>query len=63
MSITDDSTTSPKRILPLPRLEDFLDSLGDANVFTLLDCTAGYWKVPLRPTDREKTAFTTHEGI
>jgi len=44
-------------------MEDCLDSLGDAKVFTSLDCTAGYWQVPLSPADRQKTAFTTHAGI
>jgi len=52
-----------KDAYPLPGMEDCLDSVGDAKVFTSLDCTAGYWKVPLRPADREKTAFTTHAGI
>jgi len=52
-----------KDAYPLPRLEDFLDSLGDAQVFTSLDCTAGYWQVPLRKKNQEKTAFTTHCGI
>jgi len=32
-------------------------------VFTSLDCTAGYWPVPLRKDDQEKTALTTHCGI
>jgi len=32
-------------------------------VFTSLDCTAGYWQVPSRKEDQEKTAFTTHCGI
>jgi len=32
-------------------------------VFTSLDCTTGYWQVPLRKDDQEKTAFTTHCGI
>ena len=27
---------------PLPRIDDFLDSLGDAEIFTTLDCNAGY---------------------
>jgi len=31
-----------KDAYPLPRVEDCLDSLGDAQVFTSLDCTAGY---------------------
>jgi len=48
---------------PLPRMRDCLDSLGDAQVFTSLDCTAGYWQVPLRKEDQEKTAFTTHCDI
>jgi len=52
-----------KDACPLPRMEDFLDSLGQAKVFTFLDCTAGYWQVPQHPADREKTAFTTHAGI
>jgi len=51
-----------KDAYPLPRMEDCLDSLGDAQVFTSFDCTAGYWQVPLRRDDREKTAFTTHCG-
>jgi len=44
-------------------MKDCLDSLGDAQVFTSLDCTAGYWQVPLRKENQEKTAFTTHCGI
>jgi len=52
-----------KDAYPLPRIEDCLDSLGDAKLFTSLDCTAGYWQVPLRKADQEKTAFKTHCGI
>jgi len=48
---------------PLPRMEDCLDPLGDAPVFTSLDCTAGSWQVPLRKDDQDRTAFTTHCGI
>ena len=47
----------------LPRMEDCLDSSGDAKVFTSLDCTAGHWQVPLRKDDQEKRAFTTHCGM
>ena len=31
-------------------------------MFTSLDCTAGYWQVPFRKEDQEKTAFTPHCG-
>jgi len=52
-----------KGTYPLPRMEDFLDSLGDAKVFISLDCTAAYGQVPISLAERETTAFTTHAGI
>jgi hypothetical protein len=48
---------------PLPRLYECIDSLGDANIFTTLDCNSGYWQIPVRPGDREKTTSTSHEGL
>ena len=47
---------------PLPRMEDCLDSLGDAKFFSTLDCNWGFWQIPLAAEDRHKTAFTTHAG-
>ncbi|CDF34348.1 unnamed protein product [Chondrus crispus] len=47
---------------PLPRMDDCIDSLGDAAVFTTLDCNSGYWQIPVAPEDRDKTTFTTHMG-
>ena len=47
---------------PLPRMEDCIDSLGDAKYLTTLDCNAGYWQIPVHPRDRSKTAFVCHEG-
>ena len=49
-------------VYPLPRMEDCIDSLGDAVVFTTLDCNSGYWQVPVAPEDQDKTTFTTHCG-
>jgi hypothetical protein len=48
---------------PLPRMDECIDSLGDANVFTTLDCNSGYWQIPVHPEDRDKTTFTSHYGI
>ena len=48
---------------PLPRMDECIDSLGDANVFSTLDCNSGYWQVPVREEDRDKTAFTCHSGL
>ena len=48
---------------PLPRIDDLLDAFGKAKYFTTLDLTCGYWHVEVKPEDRNKTAFTTHDGL
>ena len=47
---------------PLPRMEDCLDIHGEAAFSTTLDCNSGYLQIPVAVDDREKTAFTCHEG-
>ena len=49
-------------LYPLPRIEDCLDSLGEAAFFTTLDYNSGYWQIPVAEEDRAKTAFTCHKG-
>jgi hypothetical protein len=48
---------------PLPRINECIDSLGEAAIFTTLDCNSGYWQIPVEPADRDKTTFTSHYGI
>ena len=48
---------------PIPRIDDVLDTLHGAKYFTTLDCTDGYWQVPLHPEDAHKTAFGTRTGL
>jgi hypothetical protein len=48
---------------PLPRMDECIDSLGDARIFCTLDCNAGYWQIPVAKEDFPKTTFTSHEGI
>ena len=43
----------------LPRIDDLFDKLRDATEMSALDMASGYWAVPLRKEDREKTAFLT----
>ena len=54
-----DSVTK-KDVYLLPRIEDILDTLGEAILFSTLDLAAGYWQIQLDPAMREKSAFTTH---
>jgi Reverse transcriptase (RNA-dependent DNA polymerase) len=44
-------------------MDECIDSLGEAVVFTTLDCNSGYWQITVDPADREKTAFTSHFGV
>ncbi|GBN15820.1 Retrovirus-related Pol polyprotein from transposon 297 [Araneus ventricosus] len=48
---------------PLPRIDDTLDSLNGSQWFMTLDLKSGYWQVEIRLEDREKTAFTTGQGL
>ncbi len=48
---------------PLPRIEDCLDVLGGARVYSTLDLASGYWQVEVDPRDKEKTAFVTSNGL
>ncbi|GBL93118.1 Retrovirus-related Pol polyprotein from transposon 297 [Araneus ventricosus] len=48
---------------PLPRIDDTLDALNGSQWVTTLDLKSGYWQVEVRPEDREKTAFTSGQGL
>lgn len=52
-----------KDVYPLPRIDDILDKLGKAKYFSTLDLCSGYWQVELDENSRQKTAFTTHNGL
>jgi hypothetical protein len=39
-----------------------LDALQDAQWFTTLDLTSGYWQIKVKKEDQEKTAFITKFG-
>ena len=43
-------------------MDDCLDSLGDAGIFSTFDCNSGYLQIPVAPEDRDKTTFITHMG-
>jgi hypothetical protein len=48
---------------PLPLPEELFDRLGGAKVFSKLDLKAGYWQIPVRSGDVQKTAFKTRWGL
>ena len=48
---------------PMPRVDDLIDRVGNAKFISTLDLTKWYWQVPVRESDREKTAFPTPYGL
>ena len=52
-----------KDVYALPRIDDILDTLAQANYFSNHDSSAGYWQVELDSESQPKTTFTTHCGL
>ena len=48
---------------PLPQIADLFNALHGANFFCALDCTDGFFQIPVRPDHCEKTAFVTPQGL
>jgi len=52
-----------KDCYPMPLIDDILDVLGNAKMFSTMDIASGYWNVPMDPDSVEKTAFTSKFGL
>jgi hypothetical protein len=52
-----------KNSYPLPRVEDCLRSVGNAQFLSNLDLRSGYWQAEFLPEDRDKSCFVTRRGI
>jgi hypothetical protein len=47
----------------LPRIDDTLDTLAGARCFSTLDLKIEYLRMALHPDDKEKTEFSTGQGL
>ena len=47
---------------PMPRIQDCLDSVSGACLFSTFDLTSGYFQIPLREEDIPKSAFACKYG-
>ncbi|KAL7857047.1 hypothetical protein SRHO_G00159460 [Serrasalmus rhombeus] len=57
------NTKTRKDAYPLPRIEESLDALAGARLFSTLDLTSGYNQVLMAEKDKQKTAFCTPFGL
>ena len=47
---------------PITRADKAFDALSKAKYMSVVDCTSGYWQIPLDPDSRKYTAFTDITG-
>jgi hypothetical protein len=53
-----------KDAYPLPRVDDNVDELKDANFYTHLDLATSFWQVRVRAEeDAQQTTFQTLDGL
>lgn len=51
------------RLVPLPRMDQYIKSLEEATVLSTLQATSEYWIIEIDGRDGVETAFPSHHGI
>jgi hypothetical protein len=51
-----------KNRYPLPRIDDLMDQLVGARVFSKIDLRSGYHRIKVKDEDMQKTTFRTRYG-
>ncbi|OIR56707.1 MAG: uncharacterized protein A8A55_2544 [Amphiamblys sp. WSBS2006] len=57
------NNVTKKESMPIPRIDETIDRLQEAKIFSAIDLKSGYHQIPMAEEDIEKTAFTTRYGL
>ena len=53
------NAVTEKDAYPLPNIRQIFDTLSGSRWYNTIDMAAGYWQIPMEPSHKKKTAFTT----
>jgi len=57
------NTVTRRDVYPLPRIDDCLDAMSSATLFSTFDLRSSYHQVEVSPQDRDKTTFICPRGM
>ena len=63
VNFTDLNKACPKDSFPLPSIDRLVDASAGHHVLSFMDAFSGYNQIMMDPSDQEKTAFITEEGL
>ena len=53
----------PKDSYPLLTIDQLVDSTACHGMYSFVDMAQGYYQIPMKKEDQEKTLFITHQGL
>jgi len=63
VNFTDLNNACPKESIPLPRIDQLVDSIDKHELLTFMDAFSSYNQIHMNKEDQEKTAFVTSQGL
>ena len=57
------NSVTRKDVYPLPRIDDCLDAMSSATLFSTFDLRSSYHQIQVAPQDRDKTTFICPRGM